>query len=462
MPTPGVQIIPLRDGGRNPDPLRSCMNARFGLIGIVGLAVCGCGGAALLPVSAGEGPQPTLPAPRHSLIPTINVATAVGWTGEATPLASAGTTVNAFARSLQHPRSLLVLPNGDVLVAETNAPPSPDNNTGIKGWFFKRYQKKGGSGVPSANRILMLRDANGDGVAEQRFVLLKDLHSPFGMVLIGRSLYVANTDAIVRYPYTDGDTTIVAAATTVIALPAGSINHHWTKTLVTSRDGATLFVSVGSNSNVAEKGIDKEAERASIWAVDLASGSHRLYATGLRNAVGLAIEPLTGALWASVNERDELGGDLVPDYMTAVREGGFYGWPYSYYGQHVDDRVKPQRPDLVASAIVPDYALGAHTASLGLASSSGTTLGTMFEHGMFIGQHGSWNRTPSSGYKVIFVAFVNGRPSGTPIDVLTGFLNANGDAMGRPVGVAIDRRGALLVADDVGNTVWRVSAGVRR
>ncbi len=438
------------------------MTAQSLVVGVVVLVICACGGSARLPVSAGEGPTPSLPAPQRSLIPTVNVAKAIGWSGEQTPRAMDGAAVNAYARLLQHPRSLLVLPNGDVLVAETNAPPSPDNNTGIKGWFFKRYQKKGGSGVPSANRIVLLRDANGDGIAERRFVLLKDLHSPFGMAVIGGSLYVANTDAIVRYPYADGDTVIVAAGATLVALPAGPINHHWTKTLVASPDGSTLYVSVGSNSNVAEKGIGVEAERASIWAVNVASGSYRVYATGLRNAAGLAIEPSTGAVWAAVNERDELGGDLVPDYMTAVREGGFYGWPYSYFGQHLDKRVKPQRPDLVANAIVPDYALGAHTASLGLTSSYGSTLGPKFAHGMFIGQHGSWNRKPASGYRVIFVAFAEGKPVGAPIDVLTGFLNAKGNAMGRPVGVVVDRRGALLVADDVGNTVWRVSVAVTK
>ncbi len=431
------------------------------MVAVSGVAVFGCGGSARLPVSAGMGLHPTIPPPERSLIPTIKVATAIGWPSGATPIGATGTSVNAFAVGLAHPRSLLVLPNGDVLVAETNAPPSPDNNTGIKGWFFKRYQKKGGSAVPSANRILLLRDANGDGVAEQRFVLLKELRSPFGMALVGKTLYVANTDAIVHYPYATGDTTIVAPATTLVALPAGTINHHWTKTVVASRDGLTLYVSVGSNSNVAEKGMAVEEGRAAIWAVDIKSGTHRLYATGLRNAVGLAIEPVTGALWASVNERDELGSDLVPDYMTAVRDGGFYGWPYSYFGQHVDDRVKPPRPDLVANAIMPDYALGAHTASLGLASSYGAALGATFANGMFIGQHGSWNRKPPSGYKVIFVPFVQGKPIGAAVDVLTGFLNEKGDAMGRPVGVAVDRRGSLLVVDDVGNTVWRVSAARR-
>jgi glucose/arabinose dehydrogenase len=295
-------------------------------------------------------------------------------------------------------------------------------------------------------------------VAETRTVFLANLHSPFGITLVGHDLYVANSDAVVRFPYVDGATEIRDAGTPVVALPAGTINHHWTKTIIASADGSKLYVSVGSNSNVAENGIDKEAGRAAIWEVDPKTGAHRIYASGLRNAGGLALEPTTGALWASVNERDEIGSDLVPDYLTAVRDGGFYGWPYSYYGQHVDERVKPQRPDLVAKAIVPDYALGAHTASLGLTSSNGNTLPPAFANGMFVGQHGSWNRNPRSGYKVIFVPFTSGKPSGMPVDVLTGFLTPEGEAMGRPVGVAVDKRGALLVADDVGNAVWRVSA----
>ena len=285
---------------------------------------------------------------------------------------------------------------------------------------------------------------------------MSGLNAPFGITLIGSSLYIAASDAVLRYPYVEGETSIAAAPTRIVELPAGRINHHWTKTIVSSSDGSKLFVSVGSNSNVAENGMEAEEGRASIWEVDLRAGGHRVYASGLRNAVGLAIEPETGALWAAVNERDELGGDLVPDYMTAVIDGGFYGWPYSYFGQHVDDRVTPRRPDLVARAIVPDYALGAHTASMGLVSSAGTSLGAALGNGMFVGQHGSWNRNPRSGYKVIFVPFVRGKPSGMPTDVLTGFLNERGAALGRPVGVAVDKQGALLVADDVGNTIWRV------
>lgn len=421
------------------------------------IALCSCGGAHL-PVSAGVGPEPALPPPSPSLIPMVYIAPARGWPAGRTPVAANGTVVNAFATGLDHPRWLHVLPNGDVLVAETNAPPRPDDAKGIRGFFFKYFQKQAGGAVPSANRITLLRDADGDGVAETRSVFLSGLNSPFGMALVGRQLYVANSDAVVRFPYAEGETQISAPGTTIAALPAGRINHHWTKGLVASPDGAKLHVGVGSNSNVAERGMSNEEGRAAIWEIDLASGTHRVFASGLRNPVGLAWEPVTGALWVTVNERDELGGDLVPDYMTSVRDGGFYGWPWSYYGRHVDHRVRPPRPDLVATAIVPDYALGAHTASLGLAHSRGTTLPPPFLEGMFVGQHGSWNRKPRSGYKVIFVPFAQGKPSGTPIDVLTGFLNRHGEAMGRPVGVAIDRRGALLVADDVGNAIWRVSA----
>jgi glucose/arabinose dehydrogenase len=321
--------------------------------------------------------------------------------------------------------------------------------------------KRAGAGVPSANRITLLRDTNGNGVADLRSVLLEGLNSPFGMALVGNNLYVANSDAVLRFTYTAGATHITAPGIKVVDLPAGPINHHWTKNLIASADGTRLYVTVGSNSNVGERGMAVEEERSAIWEVDIKSGAHRIFASGLRNPNGLAWEPLSGALWTVVNERDELGSDLVPDYMTSVRDGGFYGWPYSYYGQHVDARVKPQRPDLVASAIAPDYALGPHTASLGLASSAGTTLPAVFADGMFIGQHGSWNRRPHSGYKVIFVPFKNGMPIGAPIDVLTGFLSEDGSAYGRPVGVALDRQGALLVADDVGNVVWRVTSRQR-
>jgi glucose/arabinose dehydrogenase len=421
------------------------------------LIAAGCGSAAHLPVTAGTGPNPALPAPHKALIPLVNVVDARGWDKGDKPVAAAGTSVAAYANGLDHPRWMYVLPNGDVLVAETNAPRRPDDSKGVKGWFFKHYQKQAGGGVPSANRITLLRDANGDGVAETRTVFLANLHSPFGMTLVGNALYVANTDAVVRFPYEAGETAITAAGTKVVDLPAGPLNHHWTKNIIASRDGSRLYVAVGSNSNAGENGIDKEEGRAAIWEVDAATGRHRVFASGLRNPVGLAWEPDGGALWVAVNERDELGSDLVPDYMTAVRDGAFYGFPYSYYGQHVDARVKPQRPDLVAKAVAPDYALGPHTASLGLTWSGSTTLPPRFANGMFVGQHGSWNRNPRSGYRVIFVPFTEGAPSGKPIDVLTGFVRANGEANGRPVGVAIARDGALLVADDVGNTIWRVT-----
>jgi glucose/arabinose dehydrogenase len=422
-----------------------------------------CGSAARLPVTAGMGTSPTLPPPSKSLIPLVKVVTAKGWPPAGKPLGAEGTAVGAFAQGLEHPRWLYVLPNGDVLVAETNAPPRPENNKGIKGWFFNRYQKKAGGAAPSANRITLLRDADGDGVAEVRTVFLRGLTGPFGMALVGETLYVANTDALVRFPYAEGQTEITAPAAKVVDLPGGALNHHWTKNVIATADGSRLYVAVGSNSNVAENGIDKETDRAAIWEVDPATGRRRVFASGLRNPVGMAWQPDTHALWVAVNERDELGSDLVPDYMTAVREGAFYGWPYSYYGAHVDSRVKPPRPDLVAAAIAPDYALGPHTASLGLAYGGESSLPERFRGGMFVGQHGSWNRKPRSGYKVIFVPFKGGSPAGEPIDVLTGFVRENGEAMGRPVGVALDRRGGLLVADDVGNSVWRVtSAGVAR
>ena len=424
----------------------------------IGLAACE---AAKLSVNDGMGASPKLPEPNHTLIPTIHVAKAVGWPEGAKPTGATGTTVNAFASGLDHPRWLYVLPNGDVLVAETNAPPKPDDEKGFRGYFMKLFMKKAGAAVPSANRITLLRDANSDGVAETRTVFLENLNSPFGMVLVGNDFYVADSDAVMRFAYTTGATRIDGPGQKVTDLPAGTINHHWTKNIIASRDGAKLYVTVGSNSNVGDNGIEAEAERAAIWEVDVKTGQHRVFASGLRNPNGMVWEPTSGALWTVVNERDEIGSDLVPDYMTAVKDGGFYGWPYSYYGAHVDERVKPQRPDLVARAIVPDYALGPHTASLGLAfPENGTTLPATFSSGMFIGQHGSWNRKPRSGYKVIYVPFKDGRPSGEPIDVLTGFLNADGQAYGRPVGVAFDKPGDLLVADDVGNVVWRV-AGVR-
>ena len=408
-----------------------------------------CAETARLPDSATVGPDPALPEPTRSIVPTVKIAPAKGWPEGVTPKAAAGMQVSAFARDLQHPRWVYVLPNGDVLVAETNAPHRPEEGKGIKGRAMTHFMKKAGAAVPSANRITLLRDADGDGVAELREVFLQGLTSPFGMALVGSDLYVANTDAIVRFPYVQGQTRITAAGIKITELPAGPRNHHWTKNLIASPDGSKLYVTTGSNSNVAEHGMQEEEGRAAIWEVDAKSGAYRIFASGLRNPNGLAWEPNTGALWTVVNERDELGSDLVPDYLTSVRDGAFYGWPYSYFGQHVDKRVQPPRPDLVAKAIKPDYALGNHVAPLGLAMSG---------EGAFVGQHGSWNRRPPSGYNVVFIRFADGKPIGAPHEILGGFLSPEGNAYGRPVGVAIDERGGLLVADDVGNTVWRVTA----
>ncbi len=407
-----------------------------------------CAETARLPDSATVGPDPALPESTRSIFPTVKIAPAKGWPEGVTPKAAAGMQVSAFARDLQHPRWVYVLPNGDVLVAETNAPHRPEEGKGIKGRAMTHFMKKAGAAVPSANRITLLRDADGDGVAELREVFLQGLNSPFGMALVGSDLYVANTDAIVRFPYVQGQTRITAAGIKITELPAGPRNHHWTKNLIASPDGSKLYVTTGSNSNVAEHGMQEEEGRAAIWEVDAKSGAYRIFASGLRNPNGLAWEPKTGALWTVVNERDELGSDLVPDYLTSVRDGAFYGWPYSYFGQHVDKRVQPARPDLVAKAIKPDYALGNHVAPLGLAMSG---------EGAFVGQHGSWNRRPPSGYNVVFIRFADGKPTGAPHEILGGFLSPEGNAYGRPVGVAIDERGGLLVADDVGNTVWRVT-----
>jgi glucose/arabinose dehydrogenase len=426
---------------------------------IVALAagLVACGESSTLQVSDGIGPSPKLPEPNKTLVPTVNIAEAVGWPQGAKPTAAEGLQVAAFAEGLDHPRWLYVLPNGDVLVAETNAPPKPDDAKGIRGWVMKKVMGRAGAGVPSPNRITLLRDADHDGIAETRTVFLENLNSPFGMTLVGNDLYVADTDRLIRFPYKDGDTQIKAQPIKVVDLPGGTINHHWTKNVIASRDGSKLYVTTGSNSNVAENGMEAEEGRAAIWEVDRATGNHRIFASGLRNPNGLAWEPRSGALWTAVNERDEIGSDLVPDYITSVKDGAFYGWPYSYFGQNVVVRVEPQNPGLVAKAIAPDYAVGPHTASLGLTFAEGSTLPAPFTEGAFIGQHGSWNRKPHSGYKVIFVPFNGGKPAGKPVDVLTGFLNADEKAQGRPVGVVIDKQGGLLVADDVGNKVWRVS-----
>jgi glucose/arabinose dehydrogenase len=431
---------------------------QLALVIVLAGGLAACGETARLQVSDGTGPSPKLPEPNKTLIPTVNIAPAIGWPDGAKPIAATGTQVAAFAEGLDHPRWLYVLPNGDVLVAETNAPAKPDDGKGVRGWVMGKVMGRAGAGVPSPNRITLLRDKDHDGIAETRTVFLENLNSPFGMTLVGNDLYVADTDRLLRFHYENGETAIKSQPMKVIDLPGGTRNHHWTKNVIASKDGSKLYVTVGSNSNVGENGMDQEEGRAAIWEVDRATGNHRIFASGIRNPNGLAWEPRSGALWTAVNERDEIGSDLVPDYITSVKDGGFYGWPYSYYGQHVDVRVKPQNPDLVAKAIAPDYAVGPHTASLGLTFAEGNRLPAQFKEGAFIGQHGSWNRKPHSGYKVIFVPFSAGKPSGPPIDVLTGFLNNEEKAMGRPVGVVIDRQGDLLVADDVGNKVWRVSA----
>ena len=419
--------------------------------------LAGCGDRANLPLQEGMGPNPALPEPTTTLIPTVNVLEARGWPEGGLPQAAPGFSVKAFAAGLNHPRWLYVLPNGDVLVAETNAPGRPEKS-GIRNWVMKKVMKRAGAAVASPDRIMLFRDSDGDGVANLRKVFLQNLHSPFGMALVGDHFYVANTDAIVRFPYKEGDVSISAPGTKVADLPGGPLNHHWTKNIIASPDGSKLYATVGSNSNVGENGLDQEENRAAILEVDLKTGQVRPYATGLRNPNGMDWQPETGELWTVVNERDELGSDLVPDYLTSVKDGGFYGWPYSYFGQHVDKRVEPQQPDLVAQAIVPDYALGPHTASLGLTFYRGRLLPDRYRGGAFIGQHGSWNRQPLSGYKVIFVPFSQGRPNGQAEDILTGFVNTEAEiAMGRPVGVVEDRAGGLLVADDVGNTIWRIT-----
>lgn len=439
------------------------MRRRFREILIVGVALtalAACGRSNGQQNGAvGYGPDPRLPKPSRSLIPTVKVSDVVGWPAGVTPSAPAGFRVQPFAQGLDHPRWLLVLPNGDVLAAESNAPPKKEPPRGLKGFFEKMLMKKAGAGSPSADRITLLRDADHDGVAEMKVPFLTNLYSPFGMALVGDTLYVANADAVVAFPYTTGATRISAPPRKVADLPGGPINHHWTKNIIASADGSKLYASVGSNSNVGENGIPAEEGRAAIHEIDLATGQQRVFASGLRNPVGLSWNPANGQLWTAVNERDELGNDLVPDYMTSVREGGFYGWPYSYYGRHVDKRVrdKDRRPDLVERASVPDYALGAHTASLGLTFYTGKSFPAHYRGGTFIGQHGSWNRNPQAGYKVVFVPFVDGKPAGAVEDFLTGFLDAKGKAQGRPVGVTVDASGALLVADDVGNAVWRVS-----
>jgi len=443
-----------------PLPRPALLVGACAVLALLALAACSSVGSTNVgPVESPPstiGQNPALPPPDKKLVPVVQVAEAKGWPASAKPVAAPQVAVNAFASGLAHPRWLYVLPNGDVLVAETNAPERPEDGKGIKGKVMKAIQAKAGAKVESPNRITLLRDADGDGVAETKTTFLSGLNSPFGMALVGNDLYVANTDAIVKFAYQPGATQIAGPGTKLTDLPGGPINHHWTKNIIASPDGSKLYASVGSNSNAGENGIPAENGRAAIWEIDTRTGEKHEYATGIRNPIGMAWEPTTGQLWAVANERDELGNDLVPDYLTSVKEGAFYGWPYSYYGQHVDNRVEP-RPDLVAKAIPPDYALGAHVAALGLAAARETALPAPFDSGMFVGMHGSWNRKPPAGYKVVFVPFANGKPAGPPIDVLTGFVSEDGEAHGRPVGVALDKHGALLVADDVGNVIWRAT-----
>jgi glucose/arabinose dehydrogenase len=423
------------------------------------LALAGCDDRGGDP-TAEIGPNPKLPDLQQYLFPQMHVAKIVGWKKDETPSVAQGLKIQALATRLEHPRSLYVLPNGDILVVESKSPgtePITRPKSIVMHWIESIATSGGNTGT--SNRITLLRDSNGDGVPKVRSVFLDHLNSPFGVALVGNDLYVANTDAIVKYPYKEGDTKITSPGETLTPLPGGPIDHHWTKSLVASPDGNLLYVGVGSNSNITENGIEAEKNRAAILEVDRATGRFRIFASGLRNPNGLTFEPQTKALWAVVNERDELGPDLVPDYLTSVKDGGFYGWPYSYFGQHIDPRVRPQRPDLVAKAIVPDYALSSHVAPLGLAFYTGENLPGNYRGGAFVGEHGSWNRPNLNGYKVVFVPFKDGKPNGIAQDVVTGFLNGDNQARGRPVGLAIDKSGALLIADDVGNTVWRVTSG---
>jgi glucose/arabinose dehydrogenase len=403
------------------------------------------------------GPNPYLPEPHQYLIPPMSVPEAIGWKPGETPTVPAGLRVQAMATGLLHPRIVYALPNGDVLVVESNGPGTEPFRP--KDYIQGKVKARAGAAAKGGNRITLLRDANGDGVPELKTVLVDHLHSPYGVAYVDGTLYVANTDAIMAFPFTPGQTKISAPGVKLADLPAGPIDHHWTKSMVASPDGSKLYVGVGSNSNITENGMAVEAGRAAIYEVDRLTGAKRIYASGTRNPTNLAIQPGTGQLFAVVNERDEIGPDLVPDYLTSIRDGGFYGWPYSYWGQHVDVRVHPQNPDMVAKAIKPDYGLSSHVAALGVTFSQGETLSPQFADGAFVGEHGSWDRRPLNGYQVIFVPFVNGRPSGMPIPVVTNFLAADHKTVrGRPVGVALDRTGALIVADDVGNVVWRVSA----
>ena len=424
------------------------------LIALATLAACsGKGGDPMKQY----GPDPYLPEPHQYLLPPMIVPKAVGWKPGEAPTVPAGMRIQAMATRLLHPRVVYTLPNGDILVAEGNGPGTVPFRP--KDYFTGPIKGIAGADQKGGDRITLLRDANGDGVPELKTILVDHLHSPYGIAYVSGTLYVADTDAVLAFPFTLGQTRITATGAKLTDLPAGEINHHWTKSMVASPDGSKLYVGVGSNSNITENGMDVEAGRAAIYEVDRLTGAKRIFASGTRNPTSLAIQPGSGRLFAVVNERDEIGPDLVPDYLTSIKEGSFYGWPYSYWGQHVDIRVHPQRPDMVAKAIKPDYGLSSHVAPLGLTFSQGETLAPTFANGAFVGEHGSWDRTPLNGYQVIFVPFMAGRPTGKPISVVTGFLASdNKTVRGRPVGVAIDRTGALLIADDVGNVVWRVTA----
>jgi glucose/arabinose dehydrogenase len=406
------------------------------------------------------GPNPKLPEPQQYLFPPMKIAKVVGWKEGTRPVVVAGLKIAALATGLQHPRSVYTLPNGDILVVESKGPgvePVSRPKSLVMGLMMSASAGSAG-GEGESNRITILRDADKDGKPEIRKVFIDKLSSPFGVALVGSDLYIANTGSIVRYHYNTGDLKITDPGTVLTELPGGPIDHHWTKSLVASPDGKLLYVGVGSNSNAGENGMEAEKNRAAIWEVDRTSGRSRIFASGLRNPNGLTFEPTSHALWAVINERDELGPDLVPDYLTSVKDAAFYGWPYSYWGQNVDPRLEPKRPDLVAKAIKPDYGLGSHVAPLGLAFTTGDGLTEHFRQGAFIGEHGSWDRDRYAGYKVVFVPFADGKPVDKAEDVVTGFLNRDGEAQGRPVGVGFDATGALLIADDVGNTVWRVTA----
>lgn len=423
---------------------------------VTAAALAACSQSPIADPTTQIGANPVLPEPKQYLLPPMKSSTPGPWKANEMPAVAAGLRVQALARGLIHPRSVSTVPNGDVLVVESDDPKAPINRP--KYYIMGIVKGHAGAGTHTPNRITLLRDTTGSGMANVRTVFLERVNSPFGVALVGNDLHGANTDAIIRYPYTEGQTRIDAPGVKLVDLPGGPIDHHWAKSLLASPDGSKLYVSIGSNSDITENGFPAELDRASIWEVDRASGAHRIYASGTRNPSGLQWNPVTHQLWAVVNERDELGPNLVPDYMSSIQDGGFYGWPYSDYGQHLDPRVRPQQPDLVARAIKPDYALRSHVAALGLAFYTGDALPAEYRGGASVGEHGSWDRDPFSGYQVVYLPFAHGRPDGMPRNILTGFLTSDSHAHGRPVGLAIDKTGSLLVADDLGNTVWRVSS----